>query len=909
MAGLRREARAGALVLQSDNLKGRHALAVALTFSVAAAAEAQQRPISSQASPQTVRAVRVASPPSIDGRLTEDEWARAEVADQFTQRDPDEGQPATERTEIRVLYDDDAIYVGARLFDREPAKIARRLSNRDDSPDADHIVIYFDPRHDRVTGVEFLVSAAGVQRDAVISNDTNEDSSWDAVWASAVAVDDQGWSAELRIPFSQVRFTAADSQVWGINVSRFIQRKNETSWLQLVPKNENGLASRMIQLVGIDGVRPGRHLELAPYTAARQEFIQPVRSGDPFNDGSRVFGSIGLDLKARVTNSLTLDATVNPDFGQAEVDPAVVNLSAFETFFDEKRRFFIEGSEIFNNFGTGGSNNFFGFNTSDPNIFYSRRIGRPPQGQADGDFVDLPHATTILGAVKLTGKTPSGWSVGILNALTGREHARVVGSDGSRSTVEVEPPTNYFVGRLQRIFSRGGAGFLTTSVLRNLQTPWLTDHLTRRAFVFGGDAFYFFDKKHDWVVTGKLSGSHVSGTEAAIAELQLAPQRYYQRPDAPEVSFDPHRRSLSGYAGRVNLNRNSGVWQVNAALWGVSPGFESNDLGFLGSGDRAGGHGVLMWRKTTQDRFTRARNWWIAKAWNWNFDRRLLNNLWFGCGSATFTNYWSVNGCASHAYRVLDDRLTRGGPLTLGGSGRGANAGFSTDSRKRLSLNLSGGRDWDEFGGWSTNNEISITIKPISSMDISTGPQLNRSHTPAQYVGTETDPAAVDTFGKRYIFAAIDQTQLTLTTRVNWVMTPRASLRVFMQPLLATGAYKGFKQLARPETFDFLQFQSDASFVFSQDPITRAYTIDAGPSGQTGPYTFDNPDFNFKSLRLNAVFRWEFVPGSTLYAVWTEQREDFSHPGQFRLGRDASRLFSAPANDIFLVKMTYWIGK
>ena len=416
-----------------------------------------------------VSAVRTAQPPQIDGRLSEEAWSHAPVADRFTQRDPQEGLPPTERTEVRVMYDQDALYIGARLYDSVPASIARRLSARDDEPDADHIAVYLDPRHDHRTGAVFVVTAAGVQRDIVISNDTFENTSWDAVWTSAVSIDGQGWSAEIRIPFSQLRFNAADIQTWGINVARHLRRANETSWLEMVPKNENGLASRMAHLTGLEGVRPRRQIELAPYTAARQEFVQPEDDADPFNDGARTFGSVGLDVKAPMPGGLTLDATINPDFGQAEVDPAVVNLSRYETFFQEKRRFFIEGSEIFNNFGTGGSNNFFGFNTSDPDIFYSRRIGRTPQDEADGDFVDAPRAATILGAAKLTGKTAGGWSIGLIEALTGRERARVV-SESVSSRRSVEPLTNYLIARVQRDFARGGAEVLATSVNRKLET-------------------------------------------------------------------------------------------------------------------------------------------------------------------------------------------------------------------------------------------------------------------------------------------------------------------------------------------------------------------------------------------------------------------------------------------------------
>ena len=321
-----------------------------------------------------VTAVRTSEPPVIDGRLIEEGWSRAEAASAFTQRDPDEGRPATERTEVKILYDNDALYIAARLFDSQPELIGRRLSsrdggkdgNRDADPDADRIIIYLDSMYDRLTGAAFGVSAANVQEDAIIFNDTFVDKSWDAVWQSHVSIDEGGWSAEIRIPLSQLRFPLAEKQTWGVNVERFIRRKNETVWLERVPKNEAGLASRMGNLTGLDGLRPRRRMELLPYAAARAEFVAPEETADPFNDGARAFGALGMDMKLGLSSNLTVDATVNPDFGQVEVDPAVVNLTAFETFFPEKRAFFLEGAQIFNSFGQGGSNSFWGFNASDP---------------------------------------------------------------------------------------------------------------------------------------------------------------------------------------------------------------------------------------------------------------------------------------------------------------------------------------------------------------------------------------------------------------------------------------------------------------------------------------------------------------------------------------------------------------
>jgi len=860
-------------------------------------------PISVADSRPTIRALRVTDAPVIDGRLTDEAWLHAPVANHFRQRDPDEGQAATERTEIRVLYDETALYVGARLYDTEPAAISTRLSTRDGSPDSDSITLYLDPRHDHRTGVQFTVTAAGVQGDAAISNDTFTDQSWDAVWSSAVWHDAEGWSAELRIPLSQFRINAGDEQIWGINFSRFIRHKNEIAWLEYWPKNDSGLASRMMHLTGLEGVGPRRRLEFAPYAAVRQELVER-EAGNPFNDGARTFGSIGLDVKASVGAGFVLDTTINPDFGQAEVDPAVVNLTAYETFFDEKRRFFIDGSEIFTNFGKGGANDFsFGFDDSTPTLYYSRRIGRQPSVGADGEFVDTPRATTILAAAKLTGKTSSDWSIGIIEALTAREGARTA-TGSLRDRTPVEPMSNYFVARVQKEFARGGAGFLTTSVTRRLDTTLMKNELSSHAAVFGGDAFYFLDDRQDWVITGELSGSHVAGSAPMIQNLQRASQRYYQRPDAPHVEVDPERRSLDGFSGRVFLHRNSGVWRVNAALWGVSPGFESNDLGFHTRGDRAGGHGALSWRKQTPDRFSRSRDWWVAKAWTWNFNREVLTDIVMGCGSALLTNYWQVNGCAGYGVRALSDDLTRGGFATESPASHWSNVGLSTDGRKWLSFEVLGDGLWNEYGGFSTRGSISMNLKPLSLLSISTGPAMYRSTNLAQYLRTEDEA----TFGQRYVFGTIHQKELTLQTRVNWIVNPKASLQVYLQPLLSTGKYDEFKELAAPRTYTFHRYGLVGSSL-SHDPLARTYTVDPDALGPSSAFTFDDPDFNFKSLSVNAIFRWEFRPGSTMYAVWTQQRQDDAFPGDFRAGRDLARLFSASADDVFLVKLTYWIGR
>jgi hypothetical protein len=855
-----------------------------------------------------LHAVRVDRPPAIDGHLNDEGWTLAQPATDFTQRDPDEGQPATERSEIRVLYDDEALFIGIRMFDSQASLISARLSSRDRNADADWVTVHLDPMHDHKTGAQFRVSASNVQTDNVIFNDQWDDSAWDAVWQSATSIDADGWSAEIRIPLSQLRFTSAARQTWGINVTRFIRRKNEESWLELTRKTESGLASRMAHLDGLDGINPKRHLELSPYTAAREELIAPSSTGNPFNDGSRAFASIGLDAKYGITSNLTLDGTVNPDFGQVEVDPAVVNLSAFETFFEEKRPFFLEGAQTFSNFGRDGANDNWGFNSSDPNIFYSRRIGRSPQLSPSGDFTDAPLATTILGAAKITGKTAGGWTLAALDAVTGRETARVrTGLVSDRTTVE--PLTNYFAARLQRTLgARAGIGLITTMVSRQLDSPVLADALADRAYVAGGDGYFFLSQAHNWVVNGKLAASRINGTEAVIGNVQRAAQRYYQRPDAPEVSLDPHRTSLSGYNGRVNINRNNGLWRFNASLWGVSPGFEVNDLGFMGTGDRAGAHAVSTWRKVQPDRLTRSRSLWVAKWYTWNFGRQLQGDGLQWNGNATLNNYTDVNTGMGFRRRTQDDRLTRGGPSATNPSGGNWYSNIESDRRKALQIEVNTNWNWSESGNSGKMARLSVNLKPSSRLTVSTGPQWNWSHSVAQYIDQFDDPTAAATAGHRFVFGGIDQKQLTMTTRVSVILTPRVSLQLFAQPLIATGDYSDFKEFAAPRTYNFSTYGSGRS-TLAFNAAERLYTADPDGAGPAAPFTFDDPDFNLKSLRANMVFRWELKPGSTFYGVWTRIQEDDRFPGNFRLGRDLGAMFSARGDDVFLVKLAYWIGR
>ena len=857
----------------------------------------------------TLHAVRTPTPVRIDGRLDDVAWQQAIPVTGFIQRLPDQGRPARQQTELRVAYDDDAMYVGARLLDDEPARIVRRLTRRDVAADADRFSIFFDPHHDHLTGVEFRVSAAGVQKDAVIYNDVYQDDTWDGVWESAVGLDVSGWTVEMRIPFSQLRFPQADVLTWGINAQRIVHRSGEESWVSITPSNESGLASRMPHLEGLAGIPQARHLELLPYVTARSEHVAPVNAGNPFNDGGRAFAGTGLDVKYGVASNLTLDATVNPDFGQVEVDPAVVNLSASETFFEEKRPFFTEGSQILSRFGKSGASEYWSYFFFEPQLFYSRRIGRSPQAPAAGRHVDTPTTTTILGAAKLTGKTRRGWTLGALDAVTGPEYSRV--SDGLtiRDDVQAEPLTNYFVGRAQHsVGSRASLGVLTTMVHRADGSPELDNRLVGQAYVGGLDGHVFLDAQRDWVLSGGVAGSSLHGSEGAIARVQVASQRYLQRPDATHLGFDPTRTSLSGWTGNLNLNRNRGNVTVNAAMWGMSPGFESNDAGFMTQADRGGGHGQVLFRKLTPDRFTRTRQLVLAKWWTWNWGGDSQGDGVQAVTNLQFLNYWRYNLTLGWSKDTWDDRLTRGGPTTIRPGIKSVNTSVVSDTRKRFFLTTTGALSERNFNGWSHTFSSAITYQPSDAVSLSMGPQVLRSQSQAQYLATVVDPRQTATYGSRFVFGDLAQTEVSMPTRVNVTLSPRLGLQLYMQPLVSVGDYGAITEFARPRTYDFREYGRDLGTI-ARVPGTSLLEIDPDAGGPAPSFRLSQPDFNIKSLRVNAVGRWEFRPGSTLFLVWTRFGNDRSNPGEFRFGRDVSDLWGAEPDDVFLVKVSYWIGR
>lgn len=853
---------------------------------------------------KTMQAVRLTDKVTIDGLLDEPDWKRPGCSE-FIQLDPNEGQNPSETTEVWVGFDENNLYVAARLHDSEPGKIGSLLGRRDDFLDSDWFFVFLDPSFDRRSGYRFGVNPAGSVMDSRISNDVNEDYSWDAVWDSKAVITPEGWAVEMCIPLNQIRFPKKAEYTWGVDIRRIIKRKNERQSLVLVKRDEVALASRFALLEGLKGITPKGRIELWPYLVGQAAFT-PRQEGNPFQTGNDYLGNAGLDLKWAMKSNLTLDAAINPDYGQVEVDPAVINLSAYETYFEEKRPFFIEGGDMFNGFGRGGLYINANIAWPSPTFFYSRRIGRTPRGQVNGDgYADYPDRTTILSAFKLSGKLGSNWNIGWVNAFTAREYGHL-DTGFSREQEEVEPFTYYGTLRLQRDFNQGmsGIGLISTITARDLRTDQLQGLLNRNAFTAAVDGWKFLDKKKSWVIGGWLGGTSIGGSPESILRLQRSALHYFQRPDADHLRLDPNATSLSGWGGRLVLNKQQGNFIMNLALGALSPGFDPNDAGFqYGSSDRINGHALFLYQWTKPGKVFRSAQLFAGAFRNQDFDgNRTWEGILFNAG-AELLNYWRSELMLAYNPATISNDLTRGGPLAVTPHGYQADLNISSDNRKKLVLGFFSGLYNRPDDGLNWNGELSLRWKPKGNISLSIGPAYSVSNTETQWIKTVADPLMSDTFGSRYVFGRLRQKVISSVIRINWIFNPRLSLQVYLQPFIAVGRFDRFKEFSRPKTYDYRLYGSDGFSTLVKD--NGEYTVDPDGSGAAGSFSFADPDFNVKSLRGTVVLRWEYRPGSLFYLVWTQNRADYANPGEFRLGRDLGDLFAAKGDNIFMMKFTY----
>ena len=871
-------------------------------------------------------AERRQGPIEIDGRLTEEGWRRAPVAASFVQGEPSEGAAPAQPTRARLLYGDEALYVGARLVEPDPGAIQGQLVRRDREGQYDYFTVMLDPDRDRQTGYLFRVGAAGNERDAFLFGDTEEDVDFDAVWASDVHRDSTGWSVEMRIPLSQIQYSPSDSaQTWGLNFKRRRLASNSISWFSLVSRTVEGRVSQFGTVEGLDIEASGRYLELEPFVAP--EFLRaPSDPENPFFDGTEWdVSSVGLDLSYGLTPSFTLDATFNPSFGQTEVDPAVVNLSAFETFFSEKRPFFVQEARIFDFPLLGGNQ-----------LFFSRRIGRqdlqgrPPAG---ADFVDVPERNTILGASKVTGRTDGGLSVGGLAAVTQEETGRAyfVGRDETAEFV-AQPMVETGVARLSQDLREGASriGVIGTAINRELPGNGLRNFLTDEAFSVGTDFEHNWGGTNDrrWGLSGHWAGTLIRGSADAITRVQTNSQHFFQRPDADYLSVDSSATSMFGHQWQFEFGRQSAEhWTWDIFVAEVSPKFAANDLGFNTFDERLDAGAMIQYQDVTPGDWL--RQWSVdvsaLRSYRHSLAEDVLDPDTWGHALQNGTlsvdsefellSNWILRFRADLEASVLSDTKTRGGPLMEDPAARTFGIEVQTDPREKLSFEpevvvtrrARGAGSMFEFE-WDT------LWRPSPRWEIAFCPVFNQRTDEAQFVASRRDPSYTPTFGERHLFAELTQTQLSMETRVEVALTPDLSLQGFAQPLISANDFEEYKQLRRPERFQFIRFQEGEPTSGPEGVACRGGRtcvqdgeryVDFQGDGQAD-VSFSDRDFTFRSLVGQVVLRWEYLPGSTLFFVWREDRAIRARSAVLNLGPDVRGLLGTGSQDRFIVKLQHF---
>ncbi len=853
---------------QPKNFRLMTGLTIALIW-LSPAVLAQEAPV--------IKALHTDQSIEIDGKLTEKVW-QGEGYPYLIQLEPREGAAPTERTRVYIAYDAEGLYVAGICYHTGADSIAGGIGRRDEEIESDWFWFWIDPNRDFQNGFGFAVNPDGSIIDQKLYQDIYSDNDWDGLWQAAAVKKQDRWTFEMAIPFSQLRFSRQAEYVWGVNFMRYILSNAEENYFALVPKEENGFVSRFGTLRGLQDITPPARLFITPYTMGKVVY-DPDISGSAFTAKRKYHRNLGVDIKYGLTGNLTLDLAINPDFGQAEVDPAQINLSAFETYYQEKRAFFMEGSDIFQ-FGANPAGGTWGCYWYSPDIFYSRRIGRAPSGiNLTGGETYTPEQTTILGAAKVSGKVDK-WSLGSISALTEREYA-LVKSSGSQSKKAIEPLSYYGVYRGLREFNQGdqGLGFMVTQVNRDNHTAYLDQRNNRQAYVGGLDGWHFFGDNRDYAFMGHAAWSMVAGSRARILNLQQSSTHYFQRPDFQSAELDSNRNQLSGFMGRFGFKKMRGQFTGQAALGIISPGFNTNDLGFSSRNNVYNMHVVGGYRWLVPSNWYHRIGFNLMTSRNYDFDGNLLFRQFYGSGYWVMPTYHVISASLQLTPAGLDLYATRGGPIMAYPGYLNGSVNFQTDSRQVIQITTGFSGQSVTDGGYYYRFNLGLVGRPSPSLRLSISANRTWAEDHHQWVYNQMDAATP--FGYHHIFASILQDQLSATFRIDWGVTPTLSIQGYFQPFIAVGDYHHFKELTEAQTYNY------------------------------APYDFIlfDPDFNFKSFRANLVIRWEYLPGSILYLVWTQDRDNYSHPGNFGLRRDMGDLLHSESTDIFFLKASYTFQK
>ncbi len=839
------------------------------------------------------------NPPVIDGVLDDPAWDQIAWSSSFLQREPEEGKQPKFQTQFKILYDDRYLYFGVLSLDSEPDKIVKRLSRRD-GYEGDWVEVSIDSYHDLRTAFSFNLTAAGVKGEKMISNDgQNIDKSWNPIWFAKAGLNEQGWVAELKIPLSQLRFGNDKEQIWGLQVIRRLFRKEEISSWQLIPREGNGWVSQFGELHGLKDLVPQKQKEIQPFVLASLDTYEK-EEGNPFRDGTDYNFNVGVDGKWTISNDLSIDFTLNPDFGQVEADPSRIALDGFQVFFEERRPFFVENKNIFT---YQVSSSKAGNTLDSDNLFYSRRIGRRPYSTPDlkdNEHADIPNNTSILAAVKFSGKTKNGWSIGLLESITANEYAIIRDNENRQRKEIVEPLTNYFVGRLQKDFNNRNSyigGIFTAS---NRDLP---DHLTglHQSAYSGGIDFKHHWNNRSWYLGGDVIFSRVNGSYEAITATQKSNEHNFDRVDASHLNLDTEARSLFGTGGNIQVGRIGKGLIFESGLTWRSPKLELNDLGFQRLADDWRHYTWAAYRITKP--FSIFRNiqfnykHWVA----WDFGGQLKSIEWNLNTDFTLKNNWQGGIHFNYRPVLYSNTALRGGPRLRLNPELSQWIWFYSDQRNKL--RMFGYIQYDfakEKSKSYLGSELTLVYQPSNAIKTSISLGMHNSKDQLQYVknlsfGTHT----------RYVNAFLNQQTLSFSFRLNYIINPDLSIQYWGQPYVSQGRYSQFKYISRPKATNFSdRFNQYSSQQMRYYPNEDRYLIDENTDKEID-YSFSNPDFSFLQFRSNLVLRWEYIPGSEMYFVWSQAATENGDPLHSLGSNLYSKLFSKKLQNTFLIKLTY----
>ncbi len=838
----------------------------------------------------TTQNIGSAKAPVINGIIDEDVWDKVEWEGDFIERSPDENTQPAQQTRFKILYDEKNLYIAVRAFDTQPDKIEKRLSRRDGF-EGDYVEMHLDSYHDLRTAFSFTVTATGVKGDEAISeNGENFDESWNPIWYTKTNIDDKGWTAEMKIPLSQLRFGKSEEQIWGMQMMRRLFREEERSHWQRIPQDAPGWVSEFGELRGLKNLKPQKQIEIQPFLLAQFD-TYPKEENNPFRDGNDFSFNGGVDGKIGITNDLTLDFTINPDFGQVEADPAAISLDGFQIFFEEQRPFFVENKNIFN----------YQFADNQDNVFYSRRIGRQPQGYpnlSNNEYADIPNNTTILGAAKFSGKTKNGWSIGILESVTAREYAKIDHNGEEREEL-VEPLTNYFVGRLQKDFNEKKTFIGGIFTATNRQIEGDLDHLRTKAYTSG------LDFKHQWkdrkyYAEGNVIVSNVQGSKESITQTQESLTHLFQRVDAKHISVDPNRTSLTGSGGEIEAGKSGGGnWDYNGGLTWRSPELELNDIGFLRQADVINQFTNINYQTLKPFGIFRKINVRLYQDSGYDFDKN-FNTLQFRMNSGIeFKNNWGADIGLIGRPITYSNTALRGGPRFRYSEEFVSWLYIGTDSRKKFrfilgSVMSKSKQDHESYFRLETR----FSYQPTNALNISINPEFSINKNKTQYVSEENfmnDP--------RYVTAEIDNQTFSTSIRINYTINPNLSIQYYAEPFVSRGTYTNFNHITNAVASDL----NDRFYLYDEDQISlndAVYHIDENRNGSTD-YSFGEPDFAYVQYRSNLVVRWEYIPGSEIFLVWSQGTNGLGDPIDGIFESIDQKIIQEKKENTYLIKATF----